>query len=151
MKDFTFCAPTRAIFGRDTELTVGRELKAAGATKVLMQYGGGSIKKSGLYDRVVNAIRAEGIELYELGGVQPNPHLSLVHTAIDLVREKGIDFLLAVGGGSVIDCAKFVSVAASMTATPGTSWSTNMSRQRRCRSSTSRRFPRRARTWTPAA
>ena len=112
MKDFTFCAPTRAIFGRDTELTVGRELKAAGATRVLMQYGGGSIKKSGLYDRVVNAIRAEGIELYELGGVQPNPHLSLVHTAIDLVREKGIDFLLAVGGGSVIDSTKATAVGA---------------------------------------
>ena len=108
MKDFTFCAPTRAIFGRDTELTVGRELKAAGATKVLMQYGGGSIKKSGLYDRVVNAIRAEGIELYELGGVQPNPHLSLVRDGIELARAEGVDFVLAVGGGSVIDSAKAI-------------------------------------------
>lgn len=112
MKDFVYCAPTKVIFGKDTELTVGKELKAAGATKVLMQYGGGSIKRTGLYDRVVKAIADEGIELYEIGGVQPNPHLKLVHEAIDLVREKGIDFLLAVGGGSAIDSTKATAVGA---------------------------------------
>ena len=103
MKDFNYCAPTRVIFGKNTELEVGKALKNAGATRVLMQYGGGSIKKSGLYDRVVKAIRDEGIELFELGGVQPNPHLSLVRKAIEIVREQKIDYLLAVGGGSVID------------------------------------------------
>ena len=91
MKDFNYCAPTRVIFGKNTELEVGKALKNAGATRVLMQYGGGSIKKSGLYDRVVKAIRDEGIELFELGGVQPNPHLSLVRKAIEIVREQKID------------------------------------------------------------
>ncbi len=95
MKDFNYCAPTRVIFGKNTELEVGKALKNAGATRVLMQYGGGSIKKSGLYDRVVKAIRDEGIELFELGGVQPNPHLSLVRKAIEIVREQKIDYLLA--------------------------------------------------------
>lgn len=112
MKDFNFCAPTRVIFGKNTELEVGKALKNAGATRVLMQYGGGSIKKSGLYDRVVKAIRDEGIELFELGGVQPNPHLSLVRKAIEIVREQKIDYLLAVGGGSAIDSTKATAVGA---------------------------------------
>ena len=106
MQDFIYCAPTRVIFGKDTELQVGKILKEAGATCVLLQYGGGSIKKSGLYDRVVQAVREAGIELYEIGGVQPNPHLSLVREAIALAREKKVDYLLAVGGGSAIDAAK---------------------------------------------
>lgn len=112
MKDFNYCAPTRVIFGKNTELEVGKTLKNAGATRVLMQYGGGSIKKSGLYDRVVKAIRDEGIELFELGGVQPNPHLSLVRKAIEIVREQKIDYLLAVGGGSAIDSTKATAVGA---------------------------------------
>ena len=112
MKDFNYCAPTRVIFGKNTELEVGKALKNAGATRVLMQYGGGSIKKSGLYDRVVMAIRDEGIELFELGGVQPNPHLSLVRKAIEIVREQKIDYLLAVGGGSAIDSTKATAVGA---------------------------------------
>ena len=112
MKDFNYCAPTRVIFGKNTELEVGKALKNAGATRVLMQYGGGSIKKSGLYDRVVKAIRDEGIELFKLGGVQPNPHLSLVRKAIEIVREQKIDYLLAVGGGSAIDSTKATAVGA---------------------------------------
>lgn len=112
MKDFNYCAPTRVIFGKNTELEVGKALKNAGATRVLMQYGGGSIKKSGLYDRVVKAIRDEGIELFELGGVHPNPHLSLVRKAIEIVREQKIDYLLAVGGGSAIDSTKATAVGA---------------------------------------
>lgn len=112
MKDFNYCAPTRVIFGKNTELEVGKALKNAGATRVLMQYGGGSIKKSGLYDRVIKAIRDEGIELFELGGVQPNPHLSLVRKAIEIVREQKIDYLLAVGGGSAIDSTKATAVGA---------------------------------------
>lgn len=112
MKDFNYCAPTRVIFGKNTELEVGKVLKNAGATRVLMQYGGGSIKKSGLYDRVVKAICDEGIELFELGSVQPNPHLSLVRKAIEIVREQKIDYLLAVGGGSAIDSTKATAVGA---------------------------------------
>ena len=110
MQDFIYCAPTRVIFGKDTELQVGKILKEAGATCVLLQYGGGSIKKSGLYDRVVQAVREAGIELYEIGGVQPNPHLSLVREAIALAREKKVDYLLAVGGGSAIDSTKATAV-----------------------------------------
>ena len=109
MKDFNYCAPTRVIFGKNTELEVGKALKNAGATRVLMQYGGGSIKKSGLYDRVVKAIRDEGIELFELGGVQPNPHLSLVREGVALCKENGVDWVLAVGGGSVVDSAKAIA------------------------------------------
>ncbi len=112
MKDFCYCAPTNVIFGKDTELKCGEVLKKAGATRVLMQYGGGSIKKTGLYDRVVKSIKDQGIELYELGGVQPNPHLSLVREAIALVREKKVDYLLAVGGGSAIDSTKATAVGA---------------------------------------
>lgn len=112
MKDFCYCAPTNVIFGKDTELKCGEVLKKAGATRVLMQYGGGAIKKTGLYDRVVKSIKDQGIELYELGGVQPNPHLSLVREAIALVREKKVDYLLAVGGGSAIDSTKATAVGA---------------------------------------
>ncbi len=110
MKDFTYCAPTQVIFGKDTEKNIGRILKEKGAKKVLMQYGGGSIKRLGLYDTVVNAIKAEGIELYEVGGVQPNPHLKLVKECIELVRRENIDYLLAVGGGSAIDSTKATAV-----------------------------------------
>lgn len=112
MKDFKYCAPTQVIFGKGAELNVGKELKARGATKVMMQYGGGSIKRIGLYDNVVKAIKAEGIELYEVGGVQPNPHLALVRQAVELVRKEGIDYMLAVGGGSAIDSAKATAVGA---------------------------------------
>jgi len=109
LQNFIFHNYTRIIFGKGTESTVGAET-AKHSKKVLLHYGGGSIKKSGLYDRVVASLKSEGVEFTELGGVKPNPRLSLVKEGIELCRKNGIDFILAVGGGSVIDSAKAIAV-----------------------------------------
>jgi hypothetical protein len=102
LDNFTFQSPTKIVFGRDTEHQVGNEARAHG-TKVLLHYGGGSIKKTGLYHRVVQSLKAAGVEFIELAGVQPNPRLSLVHEGIELCRRENVDLILAVGGGSTID------------------------------------------------
>ncbi len=109
MQNFTFQNYTKIIFGRGTEGTVGAETKKY-SKKVLLHYGGGSIKRSGLYDKVVASLKSEGIDFIELGGVKPNPRLSLLKEGIELCRKHGIDFILAVGGGSVIDSAKGIAV-----------------------------------------
>jgi alcohol dehydrogenase YqhD (iron-dependent ADH family) len=111
MDNFDFRNPTRIIFGKGTEARVGAET-AVYARKVLLHYGGGSIKASGLYDRVVASLRAAGVEHVELGGVKPNPRLSLVHEGVRLCKEKGLQLVLAVGGGSVIDSAKAIAMGA---------------------------------------
>ena len=87
MNNFTFQSATKIVFGRDTELQVGAEVRKF-ADKVLLHYGGGSIKKTGLYDRVVASLKESGVEIVELGGVQPNPRVSLVRQGIDLCRQK---------------------------------------------------------------
>lgn len=97
------------IFGKGTQLRVGEELKKHGATRVLFVYGGSSIKRSGLYDTVVKALTDAGLWFTELPGVVPNPRVSLVRKGIEICREQKIDFLLAVGGGSVIDTCKSMS------------------------------------------
>jgi len=109
MLDFTFHNATKIVFGRDTEKQVGQEISRYGK-KVLLHYGGGSIKKTGLYDRVVKSLKESGVEIFELGGVKPNPRLSLVKEGIELCRKNGIDAILAVGGGSVIDSAKAIGI-----------------------------------------
>lgn len=109
MENFTFHNATKIIFGRDTEQQVGAEVKRY-SSKILLHYGGGSIKKTGLYDRVVKSLKDAGVEFVELSGVQPNPRLSLVREGIRICRENGINFILAVGGGSVIDSAKAIGV-----------------------------------------
>ena len=109
MENFEFYSPTRIIFGRGTEEKVGELTKEYG-TKVLLHYGGGSIKKYGLYDKVIKSLQDAGIDFIELGGVQPNPRLGLVKEGIKICRENDIDFILAVGGGSVIDSAKAISL-----------------------------------------
>jgi alcohol dehydrogenase YqhD (iron-dependent ADH family) len=109
MDNFVFRNPTKIIFGRGTEARVGAEA-AAIAKKVLLHYGGGSIKKSGLYDRVVTSLKAAGVAFVELGGVAPNPRLSLVREGIALCRKEQVGLILAVGGGSVIDSAKAIAV-----------------------------------------
>lgn len=109
MHAFDFQCGTKLIFGKQTEARVGSELKAFGAQKVLLVYGGQSIKKSGLYDRVCASMREAGISWQELPGVVPNPRVSLVREGIAVCRKEGIDFLLAVGGGSVIDTCKAIS------------------------------------------
>lgn len=108
MKNFTFQSPTKFIFGKDTELKVGKEVKNY-SKKILLHYGGGSIKKSGLYDKVIESLKKENIEFVELGGVKPNPRLGLVKKGIEICKEENIDFILAVGGGSVIDSAKAIA------------------------------------------
>src|SRR5690606_31307169 len=96
-------------FGKDTHRSVGK-LLAGVQGKVLLHYGGGSIKKTGLYDQIVASLKAENIDFIELGGVQSNPRLSLVREGIRLCREHQVKFILAVGGGSVIDSAKAIGV-----------------------------------------
>lgn len=109
MNNFVFSLPTKIVFGRGVENQIGERIKEYGATKVLLHYGGGSIKRSGLFDRVVGSLREAGLSYVELGGVQPNPRLSLVYRGIELCRGQKVDFVLAVGGGSVIDSAKAIA------------------------------------------
>ena len=109
MQNFEFYSPVRLIFGKGTENTIGQTLKPH-AKKVLLHYGGGSIKKSGLYDHVVASLKEAGVEYVELGGVQPNPRLKLAQEGIELCKRENVDLILAVGGGSVIDSAKCIAM-----------------------------------------
>ncbi len=108
MINFTFYSPTKVIFGKGTENEVGQEIRHLGFKKVLVHYGGASAQKSGLLDRVLHSLRKYEVESVTLGGVKPNPRLSKVREGIALGKENGIDFILAVGGGSVIDSAKAI-------------------------------------------
>ena len=108
MKDFNFCAPTQVAFGRGSEERLPELLRRYGATRVLIHYGGGSARRSGLLDKVEALLREAGIAYVGLGGVVPNPLLSKVEEGIALCRREGVDFILAVGGGSVIDSAKAI-------------------------------------------
>jgi len=109
MKNFTFQNCTKIIFGKGVEKEVGKEVKNY-YDKILLHYGSGSIKRIGLYNRVIQSLEKENIEVIELPGVQPNPRLGLVRKGIDLCRREKIEFILAVGGGSVIDSAKAIAV-----------------------------------------
>ena len=109
MKDFNFYAPTQVVFGRESEEQLAALVKHYGGTKVLVHYGGGSAKRSGLLDKVYNMLREAGIDFVELGGVVPNPLLSKVEEGIRLCRKEHVDFILAVGGGSVIDSSKAIA------------------------------------------
>lgn len=108
MLNFDYQNKTRIIFGKGTPAEVGAHLKPL-AKKVLLHYGGGSVKKNGLYDTVTASLKAAGVAFVELGGVVPNPRLSLVYKGIELCRSEGVDFILALGGGSVIDSAKAIA------------------------------------------
>ena len=112
MDNFTFYSPTFFDFGKDAELNAGKLVRRFGGTKVLIHYGGGSVVRTGLLGRVKAALHAEGIDYVELGGVKPNPRSGLVYEGIDLCRQSGVDFVLAVGGGSVIDSAKAIAAGA---------------------------------------
>ena len=112
MEPFNFECGTKLVFGPDAEEQTGIELKKMGASKVLLVYGGRSIKKSGLYEKVLKALYTAQLEVRELPGVVPNPRVSLVRDGIELCRKESVDFLLAVGGGSVIDTCKAISFGA---------------------------------------
>ena len=109
MKDFNFYAPTRVVFGRESEARLPELIKQYGGTKVLIHYGGGSARRYGLLDKVEQMLHEADIDFVELGGVVPNPLLSKVKEGIGLCCREGVDFILAVGGGSVIDSAKAIA------------------------------------------
>lgn len=110
MKNFQYYAPTQVVFGKDTESQVGELVKAQNGTKVLVHYGTGSVKRTGLLDRVCASLDEAGIPYVSLGGAVPNPRLSLVYQGIELAKKEGVDFILAVGGGSAIDSAKAIAL-----------------------------------------
>ena len=112
MENFTFCSPTNFVFGKGTEEKVGELCSKYGAKKILIVYGGGSVVRSGLLDRVKDSLTKAGLVYTELGGVKPNPEDDKVREGIKMVREEGIDFLLPVGGGSTIDTAKGIACGA---------------------------------------
>lgn len=109
MDNFTFYSPTYFVFGKEKETETGHYVKRFGGAKVLIHYGGGSVKRSGLLDRVKASLDQAGIAHVELGGVKPNPRSGLVYEGIELCKKEGIDFVLAVGGGSTIDSAKAIA------------------------------------------
>ncbi len=108
MKDFNFYAPTEVVFGKESEKQISQLIRKYGGTKVLLHYGGQSARRSGLLDEVKAQLTAANIPFTELGGVVPNPVLSKVYEGIDIVRRDSLDFILAIGGGSVIDSAKAI-------------------------------------------
>ena len=109
MKDFNYYAPTEVVFGQESEEQVAALVKKYGGTKVLVHYGGQSAVRSGLLDKICRLLKEGGVPYVCLGGVVPNPRLSLAHQGIELCRKEGVDFILAVGGGSVIDSAKCIA------------------------------------------
>ena len=110
MNNFQFCSPTEFVFGRGTENEAGTYVRKHGGTKVLLHYGGGSAVRSGLIERVKQSLAVAGIGVVELGGVKPNPRDTLVYQGIELCRKEGVDFILAVGGGSSIDSSKAIAM-----------------------------------------
>ena len=122
MKDFNFYAPTEIVFGRQSEEQVAQLIRKYNGNKVLLHFGGQSAKKSGLLDKMMSLLDAEGIAFVCLGGVVPNPRLSLVKEGIRLCREQGVDFILAVGGGSVIDSAKAIGYGVGYEGEPWDFW-----------------------------
>lgn len=111
METFMYFNPTRLFFGKDTLEHLRTQIPPFG-NKILLVYGGGSIKKNGLYDDVMRQLNSFGAHVHELSGVEPNPRLTTVHRGVDICRKEGIDFILAVGGGSVIDCSKAIAIGA---------------------------------------
>ena len=109
MENFSFYSPTYFAFGKDAENQVGNLVKQFGGSKVLIHFGGGSVVRSGLLDRVKKALTDAAVPFVELGGVKPNPRSGLVYEGIELCKKEGVDFILAVGGGSTIDSAKAIA------------------------------------------
>ena len=108
MFDFKYYTPTKVVFGRNTEARVAELIREFGGSRVLIHYGGGSVVRSGLLKKVTDTLDSAGIPYVTLGGAVPNPRLSLVYKGIELCKKEGVDFLLAVGGGSAIDSAKAI-------------------------------------------
>ncbi|WP_170008030.1 iron-containing alcohol dehydrogenase [Bacillus fonticola] len=111
MENFTYHNPTKLIFGKDQLVQLKEEVPRYG-NNVLLVYGGGSIKRNGLYDQTVSYLKEIGATVHELSGVEPNPRIATVRKGVDICKTEGIDFILAVGGGSVIDCTKAIAAGA---------------------------------------
>jgi alcohol dehydrogenase len=111
MNEFVFYNPTKLIFGKD-QVEMLTKLVPQYGKKILLVYGGGSIKRNGLYDKVTSKLKEVGAEISELSGVEPNPRISTVRKGVNICKENGIEFILAVGGGSVIDCTKAIAAGA---------------------------------------
>ena len=111
MDNFTYKNPTKLIFGKGQLEQLKNEVPSYG-NKVLLVYGGGSIKRSGLYNQVVELFQEMNTKLFELSGVEPNPRISTVRKGVEICKAEGIEFILAVGGGSVIDCTKAIAAGA---------------------------------------
>lgn len=112
MRNFNFISPTKIYFGKDRELEIGKIIKEFGYKKVLLHYGQNSIKKTGLYDKVIKSLNDDNIDFIELSGVEPNPKIELVRVGTEIVKKEKVDLILAVGGGSVIDSAKAIAAGA---------------------------------------
>ena len=112
MQNFMYYAPTKVYFGKNTHKNVGEIIKGYGFGKIMMQYGKSSIKKTGLYDEVMKSLKDNGIEVVEMGGVEPNPKLNFIREAVKIAKENSVEMILAVGGGSVIDSSKFTAAGA---------------------------------------
>ena len=119
MENFTFYSPTFFSFGKDAEDGAGALVRRFGGSRVLIHYGGGSVVRSGLLKRVTDSLEAAGVQYIQLGGVKPNPRSGLVYEGIELCRREGVDFILAVGGGSTIDSSKAIAAG---TVYPGDFW-----------------------------
>lgn len=117
MQNFTFWNPTKLIFGKEQLKQLQTEIPSFGKN-ILVVYGGGSIKRNGLYDKVMAELKEMGCEVSELSGVEPNPRISTVRKGVEICKTKNIDFLLAVGGGSVIDCTKAIAAGAKYDGDP---------------------------------
>lgn len=118
MQDFIYYAPTKVYFGKGKQKEVGEIIKGYGYQKIMLQYGKGSIKKSGLYDEIMASLSASGIEVVEMGGVEPNPKITFVREAVKLAKEEKVEMILAVGGGSVIDSCKYTAAGAASDCDP---------------------------------
>lgn len=113
MRDFVFYAPTKVYFGKEKEKDIGAIVSGYGFKRIMLQYGLGSVKKSGLYDVILSSLKEQGIEVVEFGGVEPNPKLDFIREAVKVAKEKKVELVLAVGGGSVIDSSKFTALGAA--------------------------------------
>ena len=136
MLNFDYHIPTKIFFGKGQLAKLGPEMKKYGDS-VLLVYGGGSIKRTGLYDQVVEMLRQNGISWQELPGVDPNPRVESVRAGAAICKEHSLQMVLAVGGGSSIDCAKYVAAAAHYDVMPGICALTSPKSNRYCRCSVS--------------
>lgn len=118
MLDFTYYTPTKVFFGKDSHKNIGEIIKGYGYKKIMMQYGFGSIKKSGLYDEIMSSLNKNGIEVIEMSGVQPNPTISFVRKAVEIAKKENVEMILAVGGGSVLDSSKYTAAGAKSDCDP---------------------------------